>query len=92
MIPLEKLERLAEGGYEVVWRGGEVLILYTTPTLADAASSPQLPVERRRFVIRGVVEGEYVKLVEAYVEEGGGSRRAVDIRDLELWVEYVKNL
>ncbi|MEM0483881.1 MAG: hypothetical protein QW434_04165 [Pyrobaculum sp.] len=91
MVPLEKLLRLREGGYEVVVKGGEVEIFFTTPTIGDAASNPEVGDERRRIVVRGAVEGDGVKLVEAYVEEGGAKRR-IDLRDLELWIEYIKNL
>ncbi|RFA94327.1 hypothetical protein [Pyrobaculum aerophilum] len=92
MVPLEKILKLREGGYEVVVRGGEVEIFFTTPTIGDAASNPEAGDERRRIVVRGVVQGEEVKLTDAYVEEEGGAKRRINLRDLELWVEYIKNL
>ncbi|MFN7106301.1 MAG: hypothetical protein ACK4M3_06960 [Pyrobaculum sp.] len=91
LLPLEKLKKLAAGGYEVKILGNEVEVSFPTPTLADAASHPELGVERRQFVVRGVVERDVVRLVEAYVEEPTGKRH-VDLKDLELWVEYIKNL
>ncbi|MEM0370429.1 MAG: hypothetical protein QXK71_03500 [Pyrobaculum sp.] len=91
MFPAEKLKKLIEGGYEVERRGDEVYIYYTTPTLGEAASDSSLGGERRRYTLKGVLEGGYVKIVEAYVEEEGGRRR-VDIRDLELWINYLKSL
>lgn len=91
MVPLEKVERLREGGYDVVVRGDVVEIYFTTPTIGEAASAPETGDERRRFVVRGVVLGELVKFTEAYVEEGQ-DRRRVNLADLELWIEYLKSL
>jgi hypothetical protein len=92
MLPLNKLEVLREGGYQVVVVGREVEIVFTTPTLGDAASNPELGGVRRRFVIKGVVEGDAVRLVEAYVEDEAGGRNKVGLRDLELWLDYINSL
>jgi hypothetical protein len=92
VIPLSKLEILKEGGYQVVRRGREVEIIFVTPTIGDAASDPELGGERRRFVVKGVVEGDGVRLTEAYVEGPTGERNRVNIRDLELWIQYVNSL
>ncbi len=92
MVPLEKLEKLRDWGYDVVVKGRDVELYFTTPTVGEAASNPEVGSERRRIVVRGVVEGGVVRLTDAYVEEEGGARRQIDIRDLELWVDYVKTL
>jgi hypothetical protein len=88
VIPLSKLEILKEGRYQVVRRGREVEIIFVTPTIGDAASDPELGGERRRFV----VEGDGVRLTEAYVEGPTGERNRVAIRDLELWIQYINSL
>jgi len=90
-IPLEKLDKLGEQ-YEVRRVGKEVEIVFTTPSIAEAASNPELGAERRRIIIRGVVSGAVVKIVEAYVEDEAGRRTRIDVGELELWAEYVKNL
>jgi hypothetical protein len=92
MLQLSKLEILEEGGYQVVRRGREVEIIFITPTIGDAASDPELGGEKRLFVVKGVVEGDWVRLTEAYVEEPTGERNRVNIRDLELWIQYINNL
>ena len=88
VIPLSKLEILKEGGYQVVRRGREVEIIFVTPTIGDAASDPELGGERRLFVVKG----DWVRLTEAYVEEPTGERHRVNIRDLELWIQYINSL
>ena len=40
-------------------------------------------------MVKGVVEGDGVRLTEAYVEEPTGERNRVNIRDLELWIQYI---
>jgi len=92
MLPLNKLETLKQGGYQIAVRGREVEIEFTTPTLGDAASDPELGGERRRFVVKGIVEGDVVKLTEAYVEDQTGERSKVNLSDLELWINYVNSL
>jgi len=90
-IPLEKLDKLGKQ-YEVRRGGNEVEIVFTTPSIAEAASNPELGTERRRIIMRGVVSGVVVKIVEAYVEDVAGRRTRIDVGELELWAEYVKNL
>ena len=92
MLPLNKLEMLKQGGYQVAVRGREVEIEFATPTLGDAASDPELSGERRRFVMKGVVDGDVVRLTEAYVEDQTGVRNRVNLRDLELWIDYINSL
>lgn len=92
MLPLDKLETLRQGGFQVAVRGREVEIGFATPTLGDAASDPELGGERRRFVVKGVVEGDVVRLTEAYVEDQTGVRDRVNLRDLELWIDYINSL
>ena len=92
MLPLSKLEILEGGGYQVVRRGREVEIIFATPTIGDAASDPELGGKRRLFVVKGVVEGDRVRLTETYVEEPTGERNRVNIRDLELWIQYINSL
>ncbi len=92
MLPLNKLETLKQGGYQVAVKGREVEIEFTTPTLGDAASHPELGGERRRFVAKGFVEGDVVRLTEAYVEDQTGGRNKVSLSYLELWIEYINSL
>jgi hypothetical protein len=92
VIALSKLEILKEGGYQVVRRGREVEIIFVTPTIGDAASDPEMGGERRLFVVKGVVEGDWMRLTEAYVEEPTGERNKVNIRDLELRIQYISSL
>ncbi|ABL88740.1 conserved hypothetical protein [Pyrobaculum islandicum DSM 4184] len=91
MLPLDKLRKLGNG-YNVVIRGRQVEVVFTTPTLGDAASDPELGDERRTIVIRGVIEGDMVKIIDAYVEDQYGYRGKIDLRDLELWIEYINKL
>jgi hypothetical protein len=72
---------LKQGGYQVAVRGREVEIEFATPTLGDAASDPELGGERRRFVVKGVVEGDVVRLTPTSPQplssgEGRGPNRA----------------
>ncbi|MEM3996479.1 MAG: hypothetical protein QXP31_05385 [Pyrobaculum sp.] len=92
MIPLQKLEKLREGPYEVRKMGDAVEIVFVTPTLGEAASDPELGGENRVVVLRGVARGDVVELTDAYVEDSQGRRTRISLRDLELWVEYVKSL
>ena len=90
-IPLEKLDKLGEQ-YDVRRKEDEVEIVFITPSIAEAASNPELGAERRRIIMRGVVSGDVVKIAEAYVEDEAGKRTRIDVGELELWAEYVKNL
>lgn len=90
VLSVRSLQKLREWGYAVREEGREVTIEFQSPTLGEAASSPEAGGERRTVSIRGVREGDVVRLVEAYVE-GGGERRRIDIGDLELWIAYVES-
>lgn len=92
MIPLEKLEKLRGGPYEVRRVGDAVEIVFATPTLGEAASNPELGGESRVVVLRGVARGDAVELTEAYVEDRQGRKTRLSLSDLELWIEYVKSL
>lgn len=91
MLSARALERLREWGYTVREEGREVTIEFQSPTLGEAASSPEAGEERRVVAVRGIKEGDKVRLVEAYVE-GAGERRRIDLRDLELWIAYVESM
>ncbi|MEZ0319706.1 MAG: hypothetical protein ABWK05_06935 [Pyrobaculum sp.] len=87
MTPLEKLEKLKEGSYEVRKVGDVVEITFVTPTLGEAVSDPELGGESRVIVLRGVARGDVVELTEAYVEDPQGRKSRLSLGDLELWVE-----
>jgi len=72
--------------------GKGVEIVFTTPSIAEAAANSELGAERRRIIIRGVASGDVVEIVEAYVEDEAGKRTRINVGELELWAEYVKNL
>jgi hypothetical protein len=41
-------------------------------------------------VIKGTRRGEYVEFTEAYIK-AGDREEPMDLRDLELWIQYIEN-
>lgn len=91
-IRYDKLRRFVENaeGYSLREEGGEVELVFATPSLGEAAGIGE-GGEGRLIVIKGVREGDYVVFKKAYVK-GGEAEAPIDLRELELWIGYIEDL
>ncbi|MCI4464826.1 MAG: hypothetical protein JHC22_03420 [Thermoproteus sp.] len=90
-VPYDKLRRYVETspGYAMRESGNSVELHFATPSIAEAAGIGE-GGEGRQIVIKGTRRGEYVEFTEAYIK-AGDREEPMDLRDLELWIQYIEN-
>lgn len=90
-VTYDKLKRYVEAspGYVLKERGNDVELVFTTPSLEEAAGIGE-GEGHRLIVLRGVREGEYVRFTQAQIRSGEHVE-PLDLKDLELWLEYIEN-
>ncbi|MGC8582803.1 MAG: hypothetical protein ACP5I3_05670 [Thermoproteus sp.] len=90
-VSYDKLRRYVEStpGYAVREVGDSVELYFATPSMDEAAGIGE-GGEGRQIVIRGTRRGDYVEFTKAYVK-AGDKEEPIDLRDLELWIQYIEN-
>ncbi|MEL9990251.1 MAG: hypothetical protein QXP98_02145 [Thermoproteus sp.] len=91
-VSYDKLKAYVESatGYSMRELGDEIELVFNTPSIEEAAGIGE-GGEGSQMVLKGVRRGPYVEFKEAYVRRGERTE-PIDLRDLELWLQYIENL